>query len=88
VPDSGLSSSSTSSSLSLGGSSSNLPHLTQEEVEQMESSTEDDEKSSKLVEFLTTRYTNLELFCDVPYVNQFCDVYTTVQGQYFLLYLN
>ncbi|XP_051719028.1 protein furry homolog isoform X13 [Ctenopharyngodon idella] len=55
VPDSGLSSSSTSSSLSLGGSSSNLPHLAQEEVEQMESSTEDDEKSSKLIEFLTTR---------------------------------
>uniref|UniRef100_A0A671L4S6 Protein furry homolog n=1 Tax=Sinocyclocheilus anshuiensis TaxID=1608454 RepID=A0A671L4S6_9TELE len=55
VPDSGLSSSSASSSLSLGGSSSNLPHLAQEEVEQMESSTEDDEKSSKLIEFLTTR---------------------------------
>ncbi|XP_051534407.1 protein furry homolog isoform X1 [Myxocyprinus asiaticus] len=55
VPDSGLSSSSTSSSLSLGGSSSNLPHLAQEEVEQLESSTEDDEKSSKLIEFLTTR---------------------------------
>uniref|UniRef100_A0A672MAJ2 FRY microtubule binding protein n=1 Tax=Sinocyclocheilus grahami TaxID=75366 RepID=A0A672MAJ2_SINGR len=55
VPDSGLSSSSTSSSLSLGGSSSNLPHLAQEEVEQMESSTEDDEKSSKLIEFLTNR---------------------------------
>uniref|UniRef100_A0A8C1J9U6 Furry homolog a (Drosophila) n=1 Tax=Cyprinus carpio TaxID=7962 RepID=A0A8C1J9U6_CYPCA len=55
VPDSGLSSSSTSSSLSLGGSNSNLPHLAQEEVEQMESSTEDDEKSSKLIEFLTTR---------------------------------
>lgn len=65
VPDSGLSSSSTSSSLSLGGSSSNLPHLAQEEVEQMESSTEDDEKSSKLIEFLTTRYTNLELNCDL-----------------------
>ncbi|XP_051521326.1 protein furry homolog [Myxocyprinus asiaticus] len=55
VPDSGLSSSSTSSSLSLGGSSSNLLHLAQEEVEQLESSTEDDEKSSKLIEFLTTR---------------------------------
>uniref|UniRef100_A0A672Q9W0 FRY microtubule binding protein n=1 Tax=Sinocyclocheilus grahami TaxID=75366 RepID=A0A672Q9W0_SINGR len=55
VPDSGLSSSSASSSLSLGSSSSNLPHLAQEEVEQMESSTEDDEKSSKLIEFLTTR---------------------------------
>ncbi|TRY66006.1 hypothetical protein DNTS_003783 [Danionella cerebrum] len=55
IPDSGLSSSSTSSSLSLGGSSSNLPHLAQEEVDQMESSTEDDEKSSKLIEFLTTR---------------------------------
>nr|XP_055052852.1 protein furry homolog isoform X2 [Misgurnus anguillicaudatus] len=55
VPDSGLSSSSTSSSLSLGGSSSNLPHLAQEEVDNLESSTEDDDKSSKLIEFLTTR---------------------------------
>lgn len=62
VPDSGLSSSSTSSSLSLGGSSSNLPHLAQEEVEHLESSTEDEDKSSKLIEFLTTRYQNYQGF--------------------------
>uniref|UniRef100_A0A8B9HMJ1 Furry homolog a (Drosophila) n=1 Tax=Astyanax mexicanus TaxID=7994 RepID=A0A8B9HMJ1_ASTMX len=55
VPDSGLSSSSTSSSLSLGGSTSNLPHLSHEESDPLESSTESEEKSSKLVEFLTTR---------------------------------
>ncbi|XP_057206794.1 protein furry homolog isoform X3 [Triplophysa rosa] len=55
VPDSGLSSSSTSSNLSLGASSSNLPHLAQDEVEHLESSTEDEDKSSKLIEFLTTR---------------------------------
>ncbi|XP_036421109.1 protein furry homolog isoform X3 [Colossoma macropomum] len=55
VPDSGLSSSSTSSSLSLGGSNSNLPHLSHEESDPLESSTEAEEKSSKLVEFLTTR---------------------------------
>ncbi|XP_053095517.1 protein furry homolog isoform X2 [Pangasianodon hypophthalmus] len=55
VPDSGLSSSSTSSSLSLGSSSSNLPHFSTEESETLESSTDTDEKSSKLVEFLSTR---------------------------------
>ncbi|XP_046719128.1 LOW QUALITY PROTEIN: protein furry homolog [Silurus meridionalis] len=55
VPDSGLSSSSTSSSLSLGSSSSNLPHYSTEESETLESSTDTDEKSSKLVEFLSTR---------------------------------
>lgn len=57
VPDSGLSSSSTSSSLSLGSSSSNLPHFSTEESETLESSTDTDEKSSKLVEFLSTRWT-------------------------------
>ncbi|XP_060753685.1 protein furry homolog isoform X3 [Neoarius graeffei] len=55
VPDSGLSSSSTSSSLSLGSSSSNLQHFSTEESETLESSTDTDEKSSKLVEFLSTR---------------------------------
>ncbi|XP_062872380.1 protein furry homolog [Trichomycterus rosablanca] len=58
VPDSGLSSSSTSSSLSLSlgsSSSSNLPHFSTDESETLESSTESDEKSCKLVEFLTTR---------------------------------
>uniref|UniRef100_A0A669QSV7 FRY microtubule binding protein n=1 Tax=Phasianus colchicus TaxID=9054 RepID=A0A669QSV7_PHACC len=43
VPDSGLSSSSTSSSISLGGSSGNLPQITQE-VEDMDTAAETDEK--------------------------------------------
>lgn len=55
VPDSGLSSSSTSSSISLGGSSGNLPQITQE-VEDMDTAAETDEKANKLIEFLTTRY--------------------------------
>uniref|UniRef100_A0A673C866 Furry homolog a (Drosophila) n=1 Tax=Sphaeramia orbicularis TaxID=375764 RepID=A0A673C866_9TELE len=54
VPDSGLSSSSTSSSLSLGGSSSNLPEISQE-VEELVTSSKMDEKTNKLIEFLTTR---------------------------------
>ncbi|XP_058886454.1 protein furry homolog isoform X3 [Acipenser ruthenus] len=54
VPDSGLSSSSTSSNISLGGSSGNLPQISQE-MEDMETSTESDEKANKLIEFLTTR---------------------------------
>uniref|UniRef100_UPI003AAB7154 protein furry homolog isoform X2 n=1 Tax=Centroberyx gerrardi TaxID=166262 RepID=UPI003AAB7154 len=54
VPDSGLSSSSTSSSLSLGGSSNNLPEISQE-VEELVASNEMDEKTNKLIEFLTTR---------------------------------
>ncbi|XP_032401098.1 protein furry homolog isoform X4 [Xiphophorus hellerii] len=54
VPDSGLSSSSTSSSLSLGGSSSNLPEITQE-MEEFVSSCKMNEKSNKLIEFLITR---------------------------------
>ncbi|XP_029923116.1 protein furry homolog isoform X2 [Myripristis murdjan] len=54
VPDSGLSSSSTSSSLSLGGSSNNLPEIAQE-VEELVASNEMDEKTNKLIEFLTTR---------------------------------
>ncbi|CAL8352659.1 unnamed protein product [Lota lota] len=52
VPDSGLNSSSTSSSLSLGGSTSNLPNMSQEELD---SSGQLDHKTNKLIEFLTTR---------------------------------
>ncbi|XP_056296517.1 protein furry homolog isoform X3 [Pseudoliparis swirei] len=54
VPDSGLSSSSTSSSLSLGGSSNNLPEIPHE-VEEPVPSSKMDEKTNKLIEFLTTR---------------------------------
>ncbi|XP_034459835.1 protein furry homolog isoform X2 [Hippoglossus hippoglossus] len=54
VPDSGLSSSSTSSSLSLGGSSNNLPEISQE-VEELVASNKIDEKTNKLIEFLSTR---------------------------------
>eukprot|EP00069_Balaena_mysticetus_P011040 bmy_21038T0 len=54
VPDSGLSSSSTSSSISLGDSSGNLPQMTQE-VEDVDAAAETDEKANKLIEFLTTR---------------------------------
>uniref|UniRef100_A0A6Q2YF53 Furry homolog a (Drosophila) n=1 Tax=Esox lucius TaxID=8010 RepID=A0A6Q2YF53_ESOLU len=55
VPDSGLSSSSTSSILSLGGSTSNLPHISSQEVEELESPTVTNERTNKLIEFLTTR---------------------------------
>ncbi|XP_028274555.1 protein furry homolog isoform X3 [Parambassis ranga] len=54
VPDSGLSSSSTSSSLSLGGSSNNLPEISQE-MDELVASNKMDEKTNKLIEFLTTR---------------------------------
>lgn len=54
VPDSGLSSSSTSSSISLGGSSGNLPQMAQE-VEDVDAAADSDEKANKLIEFLTTR---------------------------------
>ncbi|XP_068601710.1 protein furry homolog [Brachionichthys hirsutus] len=54
VPDSGLSSSSTSSSLSLGGSSNNLAEISHD-VEEQAGSTKMDEKANKLIEFLTTR---------------------------------
>lgn len=56
VPDSGLSSSSTSSSLSLGGSSNNLPEMSHEMEELVTSTSKMDEKTNKLIEFLTTRY--------------------------------
>ncbi|KAG1970388.1 hypothetical protein F2P79_001991 [Pimephales promelas] len=55
VADSGLSSSSTSSSVSLGGSIGNLPQITADLEELDESSTDSDEKTNKLIEFLTTR---------------------------------
>ncbi|XP_060682111.1 protein furry homolog isoform X1 [Hemiscyllium ocellatum] len=54
VPDSGLSSSSTSSSLSLAGSSGNLPQISQE-MEEIEAAAEIDEKAHKLIEFLANR---------------------------------
>lgn len=54
MPDSGLSSSSTSSSISLGGSSGNLPQMAQE-MEDADTAAETDEKANKLIEFLTTR---------------------------------
>ncbi|XP_039986284.1 protein furry homolog isoform X4 [Xiphias gladius] len=54
VPDSGLSSSSTSSSLSLGGSSNNLPEISQE-MEELVASSKMDERTNKLIEFLSTR---------------------------------
>ncbi|KAM9853032.1 protein furry homolog [Aulostomus maculatus] len=54
VPDSGLSSSSTSSSLSLGGSNNNLPEISHE-VEELAASMNMNEKTNKLIEFLTTR---------------------------------
>lgn len=57
VPDSGLSSSSTSSSLSLGGSINNLPEITHE-VDELVSPNKIDEKTNKLIEFLTTRYSD------------------------------
>ncbi|XP_026797421.1 protein furry homolog isoform X6 [Pangasianodon hypophthalmus] len=55
VADSGLSSSSTSSSVSLGSSVGNLPQITAELEDLEESPTESEEKTNKLIEFLTTR---------------------------------
>ncbi|XP_036450457.1 LOW QUALITY PROTEIN: protein furry homolog [Colossoma macropomum] len=55
VADSGLSSSSTSSSVSLGGSVGNLPQITADLEDLEESSNESEEKTNKLIEFLTTR---------------------------------
>ncbi|XP_058267882.1 protein furry homolog isoform X8 [Hemibagrus wyckioides] len=54
VADSGMSSSSTSSSVSLGGSMGNLPQITAELEDLEESPTESEEKTNKLIEFLTT----------------------------------
>ncbi|XP_029111066.1 protein furry homolog isoform X6 [Scleropages formosus] len=75
VSDSGLSSSSTSSSVSLGGSSSssNLPATSQETDELEESSAEMDEKTNKLIEFLTARAFG-PLWCheDITPKNQNC----------------
>lgn len=60
--DSGLSSTSNSSSTSLGGGSSagsvgNLPLVTPDDLEDLEdTSNENEEKTNKLIEFLSTRY--------------------------------
>lgn len=85
-PDSGLSSSSTSSSLSLSlgsSSSSNLPNYSTEESETVESSTEsDDEKSCRLMEFLTTRYNcsftsySVQWQSDVTATTKYCKTQT------------
>ncbi|KAJ1077222.1 hypothetical protein K5549_005392 [Capra hircus] len=69
VPDSGLSSSSTSSSISLGGSSGNLPQMTQE-GEDAEAAADSDEKANKLIEFLTTRSIVLFGVLRVPGLSQ------------------
>uniref|UniRef100_A0A8C9W1X0 Furry homolog, like n=1 Tax=Scleropages formosus TaxID=113540 RepID=A0A8C9W1X0_SCLFO len=56
MTDSGLSSSSTSSSVSLGtGVSSALPHLTPALLNEVELSTEQDDKVKSLIEFITSR---------------------------------
>lgn len=61
--DSGLSSTSNSSSASLGGGSTagsvgNLPLVTPDDLEDLEDTpNETDEKTNKLIEFLSTRYT-------------------------------
>lgn len=63
VVDSGLSSTSNSSSASLGGGSTagsvgNLPLVTPDDLEDLEDApNETDEKTNKLIEFLSTRYT-------------------------------
>lgn len=62
VADSGLSSSSTSSSVSLGGSMGNLPQITADLEELDTSSTESEEKTNKLIEFLTTSAWSTVLF--------------------------
>lgn len=62
VVDSGLSSTSNSSSTSLGGGSTggsvgNLPLVTPDDLEDLEdTANENDEKTNKLIEFLSTRY--------------------------------
>ncbi|XP_028321443.1 protein furry homolog isoform X2 [Gouania willdenowi] len=82
VPDSGLSSSSTSSSLSLGGSINNLPEVSLD-VDEFVSSNKIDEKTSKLIEFLTLRACG-PLWCheDISPKNQVCK--STVQLTNFL----
>uniref|UniRef100_A0A4W3K672 FRY microtubule binding protein n=1 Tax=Callorhinchus milii TaxID=7868 RepID=A0A4W3K672_CALMI len=72
VPDSGLSCSSTSSSISLGGSSGNLPQISQE-MEDIETAAEMNEKAHKLIEFLATRaYGPLWCHEDITPKNQNC----------------
>lgn len=65
MADSGLSSTSNSSSVSLGGGSTagsvgNLPLVTPDDLGDLEDTTnETDEKTNKLIEFLSTRYAQL-----------------------------
>lgn len=65
VADSGLSSTSHSSSASLGGISTagsvgNVPLVTADDLEDLDDMpNETDEKTNKLIEFLTTRYAHL-----------------------------
>lgn len=67
VVDSGLSSTSNSSSTSLGGVSTagsvgNLPLVTPDDLEDLEdASNENEEKTNKLIEFLSTRYMQMTL---------------------------
>lgn len=66
MADSGLSSTSNSSSASLGGGSTagsvgNLPLVTPDDLEDLEdTANETDEKTNKLIEFLSTRYAHLQ----------------------------
>lgn len=71
VADSGLSSTSNSSSASLGGGSTagsvgNLPLVTPDDLEDLEDTpNETDEKTNKLIEFLSTRLAHSH-WCSVP----------------------
>ncbi len=75
--DSGLSSTSNSSSASLGGGSTagsvgNLPLVTPDDLEDLEDTpNETDEKTNKLIEFLSTRYAHLQQ-CFVHFVRHCC----------------
>ncbi|CAJ0965017.1 unnamed protein product, partial [Ranitomeya imitator] len=55
MTDSGLSSSSTSSSISLGNTSSAVPHLHTSILNETDLSVEQDEKVKTLIEFITSR---------------------------------
>ncbi|XP_056133696.1 protein furry homolog-like isoform X4 [Lampris incognitus] len=55
MTDSGLSSSSTSSSISLGAGGTTLPHLTPTLLNEVDVSAEQDEKVKALIEFVTSR---------------------------------
>lgn len=78
VVDSGLSSTSNSSSTSLGGGSTassvgNLPLVTPDDLE--DAPNETDEKTNKLIEFLSTRYVythNLLVYWAIPLMRPHC----------------